>query len=224
MATTRTAEVEQAGVPRAAEAAPAPVPTPPLWGGDPAILGLPIFAAGSIALGFVEVGYVPPAAAGAALPIIFAATGLGLLVSTVWAASLGQTMVACIFGLFTGFWLSYAALVLGLGHGWFGIPVLGVQKSVAAFLITWSIVMFALTIATVRLPVAFTTVVALVVTALVMLTIVDLNPPNTTLRDIAGGVIFAFAALGLYLFLGAASVASGGRAFPLGPPLVKTVD
>src|SRR3954462_13418454 len=65
----------------------------------------------------------PPAAAGgAALPIILMATGLGLIVSAVWAAALGQTLVACIFGLFAGFWWSYAVLVLGLDHNWFAIP------------------------------------------------------------------------------------------------------
>src|SRR3954463_2148615 len=87
--------------------------------GDPGILGLPIFAAGSVALGLALVGYVPAAAVGSVLPIVAAGTGLGLLVATLWSASLGQTMVAGVFGLFTGFWLSYAALLLGLNHNWY---------------------------------------------------------------------------------------------------------
>src|ERR1700754_1926333 len=89
--------------------------------GDPAILGLPAFVVGSIALAFALTGYVSPAAAGSAVPIILLATGTGLVISTIWAAALGQTMVACIFGLFAGFWISYAGLVLGLNHNWFGI-------------------------------------------------------------------------------------------------------
>jgi uncharacterized protein len=52
---------------------------------------------GSIALGFSLVGYVPATAAGVVVPVIFAATGLGLVISTLWAAALGQTMVASIF-------------------------------------------------------------------------------------------------------------------------------
>ena len=44
------------------------------------------------------------------------------MIAAVWAAALGQTLVACIFGLFAGFWLSYAVLVLGLNHDWFAIP------------------------------------------------------------------------------------------------------
>jgi hypothetical protein len=46
------------------------------------------------------VGYVSPAAADSAVPIILAATGPGLLVSAVWAAALGQSLVACPFGPF----------------------------------------------------------------------------------------------------------------------------
>jgi len=98
-------------------------------------------------------------------------TGLGLVISTVWAAALGQTMVASIFGLFAGFWLSFAILLLGLFHNWFLIPASTVNKSVALFLISWSIVFVALTLATVRLPVSYTAVVALVVLALVLWTI-----------------------------------------------------
>ena len=82
--------------------------------GDPQILGLPIFAVGSLALAFSLVGYVPATAAGIVVPVIFAATGVGLVISTVWAAALGQTMVAAVFGLFAGFWLSFAILLLGL--------------------------------------------------------------------------------------------------------------
>jgi succinate-acetate transporter protein len=188
--------------------------------GDPAVLGLPIFVAGSVALGLALVGYVPAAAAGSAIPIILAATGLGLVVSAIWAAALGQTLVACIFGLFAGFWWSYAALVLGLNHNWFAIPADDVTRSVALFQITWAVVMAALTVATLRLPIAFTAVVALVVLALVLLIFGTLNT-DATLTKAAGYVTFAFAGLGIYLFLSAASVATGGRGYPLGSPLVR---
>jgi succinate-acetate transporter protein len=204
--------------PVAAEAAvpePQPVPT-----GDPAILGLPIFVVGSTALGFSLVGYVPDAASGAIVPVIFAATGLGLIISTVWAAALGQTMVASIFGLFAGFWLSFSVLVLGLFHNWLLIPAGDVKKSIALFLISWAIVMAALTLATLRLPVSYTAVVALVVLALVLRTIGVLNT-DSTLNNAAGWVAFVFAGLGVYLFLNAADTATGGRGLPLGAPLRK---
>lgn len=188
--------------------------------GDPAVLGLPIFVVGSIALAMGLVGYVSPAAAGSAIPIILAATGIGLLISAIWAAALGQTLVACIFGLFAGFWLSYSVLVIGLNHNWFAIPPDDVTHTIASFQISWAIVMGALTLATLRLPVVFTAIVGLVVVALVLLIFGTLNA-DTTLTKAAGVVSFGFAALGVYAFLGAASAATGGKAYPLGPPLVK---
>lgn len=181
---------------QAAEPA-APVVSPAL-NGDPAILGLPVFVAGSIALALALVGYVSPAGGGGALPIILAATGLGLMVSAIWAAALGQTLVACIFGVFGGFWLSYAVLVLGLNHNWFLVPKEDVTHTVASFQITWAIVMAALTLATLRLPVAFTAVVGLVVVALVLLVFSTLNA-DANLAKAAGYVVFAFAAIGIYL-------------------------
>ena len=193
---------------------------PPAAAGDPAVLGLPMFVAGSVALGLALVGYVPAAAAGSAVPIILAATGLGLVISAIWAAALGQTLVACIFGLFAGFWWSYAVLVLGLNHDWFAIPAGDVRRSVALFDITWAVVMASLMLATLRLPVAYTAVVALVVVALVLLVFGTLNTDDT-LTKAAGYVTFLFAALGIYLFLAAASVATGGKSYPLGSPLVR---
>jgi succinate-acetate transporter protein len=199
------------------------VPTPAVEAppaGDPAILGLPIFAAGSVALGLALVGFVPAAAVGSVLPIVLAATGLGLLIATLWSAAVGQTIVAGIFGLFSGFWLSYGFLLLGLDHGWFAIPAPNVNRSVELFLITWAVVMFSLTVASMRLPLAYTLVFALVVVALVLLIFGTIDA-NATLNKAAGYVALVFAALGLYLFLGAASSATGGRGYPLGPPLSR---
>jgi hypothetical protein len=214
-----TTDVHSGVLPGAVPSA-APPPSTAFFAGDPSILGLPIFAAGSVALGLALIGYVPAAAQGSALPIILAGTGIGLLIATVWAISLGQTMVAGIFGLFAGFWLSYSALVLGLNHNWFNIPAEDVERSVALFLITWTVVMGALTVASLRLPAAFTAVVALVVLALVLL-IFGTTEANETLTKAAGWVTLAFAALGIYLFLSTASLALGGRGYPLGQPTLK---
>jgi uncharacterized protein len=219
MSTTHREEV--GGPPVAEPAPPAQRPATGLAAGDPAVLGLPAFAAGSTALGLALVGYVSPLAIGGVLPIVFAMTGLGLLLSTVWAAALGQTMVATIFGLFSGFWLSYTVLLVSLRHNWFTIPLGDVQGSVELFLISWAVIMAALTIATLRLPVAYTAVIALVVAALVLLVFAT-HDTNTTLTKIAGYVTLVFAALGLYLFLGAAAVAGGGRPYPVGKPLIRS--
>jgi succinate-acetate transporter protein len=214
------AEIEKIAVLATEVAAPAPAPVVEAPPGDPAILGLPIFAAGSVALGLALVGYVPAAAVGSVVPIVLAATGLGLLIATIWSAAVGQTMVAGVFGLFAGFWLSYAVLLLGLNHDWFAIPAGNVNRSIELFLITWAVVMITLTVASARLPLAYTLVFALVVLALVLLILGSVNG-DSALNKAAGYVALAFAALGLYLFLATASVATGGRSYPLGRPLVR---
>ncbi len=58
--------------------------------GCPAVIGVPTFVVGSLALGLVLVGYVPATAAAASIPIVSTATGLGLVIAAVRAASLAQ--------------------------------------------------------------------------------------------------------------------------------------
>jgi hypothetical protein len=58
--------------------------TAPPSGGDPVPLGLLVFALGSTVLGISLLGYVPLAVQGnTIMPIVFAATGLGLLITTI---------------------------------------------------------------------------------------------------------------------------------------------
>src|SRR6266700_2774128 len=116
-------------------------------GGDPAILGLPSFIVGSVALGLALVGVTPATAVGAPLAIILAATAVGLTIAAVWAAAIGASAVAGIFGIFAGFWLSYAVLVVGLIHGWFGITALAVTDTEKLFLIAWLVIIVMLTLA-----------------------------------------------------------------------------
>jgi uncharacterized protein len=193
--------------------------------GNPAILGLPTFIAGSIALGLGLAGVVPAGVLGAPLAIILGATALGLLLAAIWAAAVGQSAVASVFGIFGTFWLSYGVLVLGLDHNWFAITVTAVLATVKLFLLTWLIVIVMLTLATLRLPVAFTAVFVLVDLALLLLYIAFANAsplgvPSSGLVKTAGYVVLVFAAIGVYLFFDAASVATGGKALPLGKPLL----
>src|SRR5580692_362792 len=119
--TTVDATAGESGRPGVAEEAPAAPPVVGLMAGDPAMLGLAVFIAGSVALGLAIVGVVPAGVLGAPLAIILSATALGLLMATIWAAAVGQSAVAAIFGIFGTFWLSYAVLVLALDHNWFAI-------------------------------------------------------------------------------------------------------
>jgi hypothetical protein len=198
------------------EAVTVAVPGP--LGGDPAILGLPSFIVGSVALGLALVGVTPATAVGAPLAIILAATAVGLTIAAVWAAAIGATAVAGIFGIFAGFWLSYAVLVFGLIHGWFGITALAVVDTQKLFLISWLVIVVILTLATLRLPLAFTAVFLLIDVALLLL-LINTFHASSGLTKTAGYVVLLFAAIGLYLFFGSASVATGGKALPLGRPV-----
>ena len=207
----------------------APTEAAPVVGpmaGDPSIFGLGSFIAGSVALGLSLVGVVPTGVLGAPLAIILAATAVGLLMSTIWAAAVGQSAVAAVFGIFGTFWLSYAVLVLGLDHAWFVIVPTAVVDTVRLFLLTWLIIIVMLTVSTLRLPAAFTAVFVLVDLALLLLLLAwentsPLGAPSSGLIKAGGWVVLIFAALGAYLFYGAAQAGTGGKSLPLGPPLMK---
>ena len=207
----------------------APTEAAPVVGpmaGDPSIFGLGSFIAGSVALGLSLVGVVPTGVLGAPLAIVLAATALGLLMSTIWAAAVGQSAVAAVFGIFGTFWLSYAVLVLALDHSWFAIVPTAVIATVRLFLLTWLIIIVMLTVSTLRLPSAFTAVFVLVDLALLLLLLAwentsPLGAPSSGLLKAGGWVVLIFAAVGAYLFYGAAQAGTGGKSLPLGPPLMK---
>lgn len=211
MSTEVISETEQSSTP--AEPAAGPL------AGDPALIGVPTFIVGSIALGLTLTGFVPAAAVGAPIAIILTATGLGQLVAAVWAAALGQNAVAGVFGVFTGFWLSYAALVLGLTHGWFGVPAENAVGTQELFLISWLATIVLLTLATMRLPFAFTLLFALIDVALALVLAATMSA-SATLQTAGGLAVFSFVAVGGYLFFHVTSVATGGKGLPLGRPVV----
>ena len=162
---------------------------------------------------------MPATAVGASLPIIAAATALGLTISTVWAAATGQSAVASIFGIFAGFWLSYAVLVLGLTHAWFGISADAAVHTQGLFLIAWLAIVVMLTLATLRLPLAFTALFTLIDLALVAVLIGTLQGPAGWLK-LGGVLVFVFAAIGVYLYVGIASLVTGGKGLPFGRPVL----
>src|SRR5580700_2853673 len=185
-------ESGRSSAPAAEAAVAAPVVGP--MAGDPAMLGLGSFIVGSVSLGLALVGVVPAGVLGAPLAVILAATALGLLMATIWCAALGQSAVAAVFGIFGTFWLSYAVLVLGLDHNWFAITATAVLATVKLFLIAWLIVVLMLTLATLRLPSAFSILFALVALALLLLLIAyasasPLGIPSSGLIKTAGYVI-----------------------------------
>lgn len=212
--------------------APRPVPEQPIrvvppveesvmgpLAGEPALVGLPSFIVGAVAFGMVLIGVVPVGAVGAAVPILLAAA-VGSFVATIWAARLGHSAEAGIFGIIGGFFLSYALLVLGLSHSWFGLlpaAVLGTQK---VFVISWMVIVTMLVLATLRLPVVYMAIFAIVDVAL-LLDLLSIIQNSANLSKAAGWVTMGFTALAVYAFLSSASHATGGRQFPMGRPLLR---
>lgn len=220
MSRTTEAEVPSPRAPAHAEPAAAAEAAAPVAVGDPLIVGLPAFVVGSVALALVDINFAPLAAAGAAVPIILAATSVGLFIATFWAIRLQQNAVAAVQAVFGGFWLSYSAVVIGLGHRWWAILPTGVARSVEVFLIAWLVIIGLLTLGTLRLPSVFTGIFVLVDAALVLLLIATVNT-SENLTKVAGWVILVFAALGAYAWVSSLQTATGGKALPMGPPLMR---
>jgi uncharacterized protein len=195
-------------------------PAPGPRTGDPMAVGLPCFIAGSVSFGLAQAGVVPPAAAGAALPVILGFSAVGILITTIWAACLGRSAVAMVFGIFAGFWLSYGLLLLGLTHHWLGVAPSSVQAARELYLAAWLVVILTLTLATLRLPLIYTGVFVLVDVAL-LLSLLGVSQSSPGLAKAGGYAALAFAVLGVYLFLSTAAVATGGRALPFGRPLLR---
>ena len=193
-------------------------PASPVLAGNPAAVGLPAFVVGSVALGLTLVGYVPATAGAAPIAIIAGATAMGLIIATIWAAAIGQSAVASIFGIFSGFWLSYAALVLGLTNNWFGVPAEAAVKTQGLFLISWLVIVVMLTLGTLRLPLAFSVLFALIDLALLAVLIGTLNDSSGWLK-LGGVLVLLFAGVGVYLYLGVAAAVTGGKPLPLGSPV-----
>lgn len=187
--------------------------------GSPGIVGIPTVIAGAIGLGLVNVGFIPATGGGAAIPIIMTATAVGLLLTTIWAAALGQNASASLFAVFFGFYGSYAALVLGLTHGWFGVPADQATKATEMWLICWLATIGLLTLTTLRLPWSFTLLLGLVDVALVALLIGTITA-NVLWTHIGGGIVFAFIAVAAYLFVDTMDTETGGTGLPLGDPIL----
>ena len=200
-------------------------------GNNPVLLGIPSFVLGGIPLALFLLGYQDGAIAGLMVNIILV-SGMGLLISAIWAIKLGAGAVGAIFGLFSSFWLSFALLLLGTTHGWFGSSALEDTTEAAAanaaaaaggtivFVLSWTIAVAVLTLATLRLPLAFSVLIFLVAVALFLVLMANLTA-DTIWGTLAGYVALAFSLLGVYIFLDAMGQALGGKALPLGNPIPK---
>ena len=198
-----------------------PPPEAPATGplaGEPSLIALPSFIVGAVAFGMVLIGVVPTTVVGAAMPIVLTA-GLGMFVAAIWAARIGQSAPAGISAIVGSFFVSYALLVLGLIHNWYGIPLTAVAETQKLFTISWLIIVTMLVLGTLRLPSIFTLLFTLIDVAL-LLNLLSIIQTSTNLSKAAGWVTMAASAVVVYLFFSSASHATGGKELPLGPPVL----
>jgi uncharacterized protein len=190
--------------------------------GNPAVLGLIVFATGSLVLGISLLGNVPLAVQPDSIqPIVFAGTGLGLLIATFWAASLQQTFVATILGVFAGFWLSYTAMVLGLAHNWYGTAVdADIPHTLGQFLIGWDAAIFMLFLVTLWTPLVYSIILGAGTVGVAFLAVAVMGTSSVPYH-IGAVFVLIFAAFGFYAYLSGAVESVGGKGVPLGKPVVS---
>lgn len=115
--------------------------------------------------------------------------------------------------------------MLGLQHDWFKIPAGDVTDTVAMFAISWAVIFLLLMIASFRLPVIYTAIIGLVVVALALVAVAYLRTPvSESTLNAAGVVVFAFAALGGWVFLSVGSRSLGGGGLPMGRPIIRASE
>ncbi len=199
-------------VPRAEE----PVAARPA--ADPSLVAFPSFVVGAVTVGMVLIGVVPATATGASMPIVIAAA-IGMFLATIWAARIGESASAGISSIVGGFFLSYALLVLGLTHNWYGIAPTAVADTQKVFVISWIAIVTMLVLMALRLPTVFLLLFVLVDAALV-LNLLGIIQASTNLDKAAGWVLMGVAAVVVYLFIGAAFHSTGAKEFPLGRPIL----
>jgi hypothetical protein len=104
---------------------------------------------------------------GASKPIIIAAAA-GMFLATIWAARIGENASAGISCIVGSFLLSYALLLLGLLHNWYGIAPTAVTDTQRALVINWIVIVTMLILAALRMPSIFLLLFTLVDVSLVL--------------------------------------------------------
>jgi uncharacterized protein len=204
----------------AAPATPAPA-APAVPTGNPALLALITFLPAGLTLGLWFIGYLDTAKLpGGMIATLALSAGLFMLVATIWAGRIGASTVAAIFGVFSAFWLSFALLITALTSTWWAIAAGGVQRVQATYLLSFLCVFVLLTLATLRLPLAFT-IGFVLVDATFLLAFIAVVNVNTDFFTWAGVTTFAFCAVFAYVLFDGFGQDLGGKALPMGKPLIR---
>ena len=156
-------ESETAG----AHAAAAPAaPAAPV--ANPALMGLICFLPSGWTLALWFLGVLDTTnLPGGMIPIVTISAGLFLLISAVSALRVGDSVTAAIFGLFSAFWISFGALLFLLQNGLIvnagatdpsqtALTTAQIGQIQSVYLLSFTVTFIILTLATLRLPLAFT--------------------------------------------------------------------
>lgn len=214
-------ESETAGAHAVAEAPAAPA-------ANPALLGLITFLPSGITLGLWFVGYLDTTALpGGMISITAFSAGLFQLIAAIWAGRIGASSVAAIFGVFSAFWLSFGVQLFFLNNGNIvdagtGQPIVTAQVNniLETYLLSFLIVFIILTLATLRLPLAFTAGFVFVV-ATFALAFLAVSLGAAGLFPIAGITTFVFCAIFAYILFDGVGQDLGGKAMAMGSPIRK---
>jgi hypothetical protein len=188
-------------------------------GSDPVTLAMAAFAILAVTAGMVFVQQFSPAAVAVVVPVAIGTT-LAFFISAIWAAFLGESVVAALAGVVTGFSLGLAVLLLGLFNGWFPIPNPAVAADIKeVYFIAFAIFWATLALPFLRLPVIYEALVVLVTAATALLA-AGSHAPGSDLNLAAGCCLLAFATGLFYIWANQALQAVGLKGLPMGRPLV----
>lgn len=221
-------ESETAGAHAGAEAAP----VAPASVANPALLGLITFLPAGITLGLWFIGALDTTALpGGMIPAVTFSAGLFLLISTVSALRVGDSVSAAIFGIFSAFWTSFGVLLMALNNGWIvnaaatdpaqsALTTAQIGQIQSVYLLSFTLTFIILTLATLRLPLAFTAAFVFVDITFV-LAYIGVTAGAAGLFPIAGITTFIFCIIFAYILFDAFGQSTGGRPMAMGSPLRK---
>jgi succinate-acetate transporter protein len=179
------------------------------------LIGMPMLVAGTVAFALSVLRYAP---VGALIPVL-AVVVLAEVVAAREARRGRAEVLTAFFAGFAGLWLTYAVLLLGLDHKWFGITPQDTVRAVVLFMASWLVVIVLLGVASLELSAAFTLILLLQAVALVLLLVGTIRV-SAGLLTAAGGVLVVLLAVAAYASIGTIGPVAIRRALPLGPALL----
>lgn len=220
-------ESDTAGAHAAIEAEPAAAPV-----ANPALMGLITFIPAGITLGMWFIGALDTTALpGGMIPVVTFSAGLFMLLTAVSALRVGDSVTAAIFGLFSAFWGSFGVLLMALNNGWIvnagatdpaqsALTTAQSGQIQSVYLLSFGLAFIFLTLATLRLPLAFTAGFVFVDITFV-LAYIGVTAGATGLFPIAGIATFIFTLIFAYVLFDAFGQTLGGKPMSMGNPIRK---